>query len=47
MLRTSDALWGREGISTHLVRATPETVQWGAFDASVTPGSIFVRVTWC
>jgi acetamidase/formamidase len=36
-VRTSDALWHREGVETHLVRATPETVQWGAFDASVPP----------
>ncbi len=37
MLRTSDPLWAREGIASHLVRATPETVQWGAFDPSVPP----------
>ncbi len=37
LLRTSDAAWGRDDIQTHVVRATPETVQWGAFDASVTP----------
>lgn len=37
MLRTSDALWDREQIQTHTVRATPDTVQWGAFDASVGP----------
>jgi hypothetical protein len=29
MVRTSDALWKREQIETHVVRATPETVQWG------------------
>jgi acetamidase/formamidase len=36
-VRTSDPLWTRESIDTHVVRATPETVQWGAFDASVEP----------
>lgn len=37
MVRTSDALWKREQIETHVVRATPKTVQWGAFDASLAP----------
>jgi hypothetical protein len=37
LLRTSDALWNREQIQTHIVRATPDTVQWGGFDASVEP----------
>jgi len=37
MIRTADALWGRDDIQTHIVRATPETVQWGGFDASLAP----------
>ncbi len=37
MLRTSAASWARDEVSLHMVRATPETVQWGAFDASVEP----------
>jgi acetamidase/formamidase len=37
VLRTSDASWARDDIQTHVLRATPETVQWGAFDASVAP----------
>ena len=37
MLRTSAASWARDDVSVHVLRATPETVQWGAFDASVEP----------
>lgn len=37
MVRTSDPLWARDDVRTHVVRATPHTVQWGAFDASVEP----------
>lgn len=37
MLRTSDALWSRDDIQTHIVRATPHTVQWGAFNAAIPP----------
>ncbi len=37
MVRTSDAFWARDDVQTHVLRATPETVQWGAFDASVPP----------
>ena len=37
MTRTTDESWAREDLRSHLVRATPDTVQWGAFDASVAP----------
>jgi acetamidase/formamidase len=37
MTRTTDPSWTRDDIRTHIVRATPDTVQWGAFDASVAP----------
>jgi acetamidase/formamidase len=37
MLRTSAASWARDDVALHVLRATPETVQWGAFDASVEP----------
>jgi acetamidase/formamidase len=35
--RTADAPPIHDEIKTHVVRATPETVQWGAFDPSVAP----------
>ena len=37
MVRTTDAVWARDEVATHVLRATPETVQWGAFDPSVAP----------
>ena len=37
MLRTSAASWARDDVTLHVLRATPATVQWGAFDASVEP----------
>ncbi|CAA9483662.1 MAG: Bll3346 protein [uncultured Solirubrobacteraceae bacterium] len=37
MVRTTDESWSREDLQSHLIRATPDTVQWGAFDASVAP----------
>jgi acetamidase/formamidase len=36
-MRTSDPLWARDDVRTHVVRATPQTVQWGGFDASTPP----------
>ncbi len=33
MVRTSAASWAREDTQLHTLRATPDTVQWGAFDA--------------
>ncbi len=37
MVRTSAASWAREDTQLHTLRATPDTVQWGAFDASIPP----------